>query len=183
MLKLILIAGYFAATLGQLLQESLEFENTLSDSQKRLVQPRSQASGWNTLRLEDANQSYTIQFSICAQPIDPSRPVTVYIDDIRYSNDGPSDYIYITMDTEVGRVQVGTFKTKELWIGGGAWNIFWNSDKVGKSLHLVQGTYNIQIKVATDKYGVELDKINIKAENQNQTQTLICSSEFIMAKM
>lgn len=167
---------YFA--LSQLtfeIQQHFEFENALSEQQDDYWVWRSQAYKLKTLRLEDTNRTHTIELILCIEPYLDDRNVTVYIDDIVYSNDGPSDIIHAL----INGVDIGNFTTKEKWRNGHEWNVFRNSGRIGPSVVLSRGDYLLHIEVETDKWGVELDRIEINAENQDPLEKLFCGSRLI----
>ena len=153
-------------------QRSFEFEDALSDSQQTMWQWRSEASGKKTLRLEDYSESYHIDFTVCIVPNDPTKNVSLAIDDIRYSNDGPPDNIYV----RINGIVHDYFQTHEKWRSGHEWNVFRNSGRLGDRISLPEGQYTITVSAVTDLYGVELDRIRLNADNQNPSSDLFCAA-------
>lgn len=158
------------------LQRHYEFEDILSDEQLKrtpsLWRFRGQASGNRTLYLIDENENskYLIQFSLCIFPVDTTGNVKFGLDDILYSNDGPSDAVTVTID----RKPLGKFSTEVYPWKGHEWNVFMNSKPIGEKIELKHGIHTLGITVKTDKWGVEFDKIRVTAENQNPDVNLIC---------
>lgn len=163
---------------GQQLQRYLELEDILSKNQKPQTEKphwvwRSNAINLKTLRIVDQGQQYSINISLCISPNPPSRRVAVQVETIRYSNDGPSD----TVTVRIGDNFSGTFRTIERSDGGHGWNVFHDSRPIGKAISLPEGQYTLSLQAKTDRWGVELDRIVINAENQNEHVDLICNSE------
>lgn len=160
---------------GQLINEiqnHLEFEDVLTDSQDDFWVWRSEAYNLKTLRLEDGNRTHTIELTLCIEPALNDRNVTVVVDDVVYSNDGPPDKLYFSANG----IKIGDFTTIEKWMHGQEWNVFRNSGRIGPTLIMSKGNYTINIEVETDKWGVELDRIEINAENQDLKTNLFCNA-------
>lgn len=157
------------------IQKHFEFENALTEDQSDYWVWRSQAYRLKTLRLEDSNRTHSIELDLCIEPYLDDQNVTLYVDDIVYSNDGPSDLIYII----INGIEIGNFTTEEEWRSGHEWNVFRNSGRIGPSVVLSRGNYLLQIEVETDKWGVELDRIEINAENQDPMGKLFCGSRLV----
>ena len=158
------------------IQQHFEFEDALDETQGEFWVWRSQAYDLKTLRLEDTNRTYTIELKLCVDPYLEGLNVTVYIDDIIYSNDGPSDLVYI----QINGVNIGNFTTVEEWHSGYEWNVFRNSNRIGPSVVLSKGNYLLHVEVESDKWGVELDRIEINAENQDPMSKLFCGGKLIL---
>ena len=154
------------------IQRHFEFENVLTEDQKSFWVWRSEASKLKTLRLEDMIGEYKVFFRICLDPIDPDKNVTLQIANIRYSNDGPSDTCYISLNDQIFSV----FYTFERWRSGHEWNVFRNTGPVSRPMELPPGEYELGLSVNTDKWGVEFDRISINTENQNMTSDVFCGS-------
>lgn len=157
------------------IQQHFEFENALSEMQDDYWVWRSQAYKQKTLRLADGNRTHSIELTLCIEPYLSDQTVTIYVDDIVYSNDGPSDVIYI----QINGINIGNYTTIEKWRSGHEWNVFRNSRKIGPNIVLSKGEYLLQIEVETDKWGVELDRIEINAENQDPMGKLFCAARLL----
>ncbi|XP_046557835.1 uncharacterized protein LOC124267048 [Haliotis rubra] len=84
-------------------------------------------------------------------------PVDVIIHDLVYSNDGGSDVISVTIDSDV----IGTVNTTDESGNGHLWNVFHHSGYVGKGGYS-GGRHSLSITVTdSDEYGVELDTIEV----------------------
>ncbi|XP_052761934.1 uncharacterized protein LOC128204564 [Mya arenaria] len=155
-------------------QKHYEFENALKEGQG-VWQHRSEASLAKTLRINDlVGGTKMIHLTLCIQPYDTSQNVTFYIDDIRYSNDGPSDNITVLFNG----LKIATFKTVEKWRAGQEWNVFRNSGRIGPSLEAMEGQYVLTVYAKTDEWGVELDRIRINAENHSPAKELFCDATY-----
>ncbi|KAH3747022.1 hypothetical protein DPMN_181443 [Dreissena polymorpha] len=118
------------------------------------------------------NRTHTIELMLCIEPYNPNQTVVITVSDIRYSNDGPSDIVYL----KINDVEIGNFTTREKWLRGHEWNIFRNSKIIGPSVEVEKGRYVLSIEVETDKWGVELDRIRINAENQDPMKSMFCGA-------
>ncbi|KAH3747020.1 hypothetical protein DPMN_181441 [Dreissena polymorpha] len=154
------------------IQQHFEFENVLSDDQQDFWVWRSEAYNQKTLRLEDINRAHTIELKLCIEPFNPNQKVLLVVSDILYSNDGPSDIVYL----KINGLPIGNFTTIEQWRSGYEWNIFRNSKVIGPSILVQKGNYMLAIEVETDKWGVELDRIQINAENHDPTKRMFCGA-------
>ncbi|KAH3747023.1 hypothetical protein DPMN_181444 [Dreissena polymorpha] len=160
------------------IQRQFEFESVLTEEQrhvKNLWVWRSQASGLKTLRLQDFSQRYLVEVNICIEPTEGEDFVAIQLDDIRYANDGPYDFIFITFEG----VMWSIYSTYEKWARGHEWNIFRNSGRNGASKRLPKGEYVIGVSVQTDNYGIELDNIRLIAEYQRLESDLFCGGRLI----
>ncbi|KAH3747036.1 hypothetical protein DPMN_181457 [Dreissena polymorpha] len=86
-------------------QKHFEFENAKPENQ--WLWYRSEASGGRTLRMVDQKGTSSIKLTLCIEPSDTTQNVTVFIDDIRYSNDGQSDVValrYVNLRQEICQV-------------------------------------------------------------------------------
>ena len=142
---------------------------------------RSQATNLKTLYIVDPGQDrhFTINIRLCISPASPSKSVDVQVTNIRYSNDGSSDMLYVQID---GR-QVGTRLTyaKSSW--GHGWNVFRDTMKIGDPFSLSKGEHILSLQAKTDRWGVEFDRIVINSENQNEHLDLICGWELSKSTM
>lgn len=157
------------------LQRSYQFENVLSREQDENWVWRSEASSLKTLRLVDFDRRYRIDLKICIDPIDGEETVSMYVDDIRYANDGPDDFIFVSFEGKDWNV----FPTHEKWAHGHEWNIFRNTGRIKEAKYLTKGEYVISVSVITDKWGLELDKIRLIAEYQKLDSPLFCGGRLV----
>ncbi|KAH3747019.1 hypothetical protein DPMN_181440 [Dreissena polymorpha] len=154
------------------IQQHFELENVLRDDQQEYWVWRSEAYNQKTLRLEDMNRAHTIELRLCIEPFNPNQKVLIVVSDILYSNDGPSDIVYLKINGHT----IGNFTTVEQWRSGYEWNVFRNSKVIGPSMLVQKGHYLLAIEVETDKWGVELDRIQINAENHDPTKRMFCGA-------
>lgn len=154
------------------IQRHFEFEDVLNENQKSYWVWRSEASELKTLRLEDMVGQHKVFFRLCLEPADVTKNVTLRIANIRYSNDGPPDTCYASLNGQIFSV----FYTYEKWRSGHEWNVFRNTGQIGRAMRLSRGEYELAIRVNTDKWGVEFDRITVNAENQNMTSNIFCGS-------
>lgn len=168
-LLLVCLQGHTFAQFIFEIQQHYELEDALNENQSDFWVWRSEAYNLKTIRLEDTNRTYTIELTLCIDPYAEGN-VTAYVNDIRYSNDGPSDIVYV----KVNGIPIGNFTTEEDWHSGHQWNIFKNSGRVGPGMVFRKGQYTMQLEVETDRYGVEFDRIRMNAENQNPLTNIFC---------
>lgn len=154
------------------IQQHFEFENAVDEAQVGFWVWRSEAYGLKTLRLEDYNRTYTVELTLCIEPYIDGQNTTVFVHDVLYSNDGPSDNVYIMIDNN----EIGNFTTREKWLSGYKWNVFRNAGRVGQPVVLAPGKHILELEVETDYYGVELDRIIINADNQDPLGRLFCNA-------
>lgn len=157
------------------IQRSFQFETVLRSDQEVSWVWRSEASKLKTLRLVDFDRRFRIDIKLCIEPVKGADIVSIIIDDIRYANDGPDDYIFVTFEGEDWYV----FSTYEKWAHGHEWNIFRNTGRVSEKKYLKKGEYIISVSAVTDKWGLELDKIRIIAEYQKLNSTLFCGGRLV----
>lgn len=153
----------------------LEFENGLSSTQidKYLIY-RSEASGNMTIHLQDADASKTFTAKLCVEGIG-SDPVVIQVTGVYYSNDGPPDTIFLTLDGN----PLGQGSTEEFSNGGAEWNVFKSTGPIGGAVALTNGNHTLSMTTNADQWGVELDYMTIRAQNQNPEVELLCESEFL----
>lgn len=149
---------------------SYEFEDALTEDQGEMRVWRSEASSGRTLRLVDQHGLSAVVLTLCVEPHDLSKNVSLFIDDIRYCNDGPSDSVKLRLDG----VNIARFSTFEKWRSGHQWNVFNNSGLIGPLIKLSRGEFTLVIVVQTDKWGIELDRITLVTDNQLPTKNIIC---------
>lgn len=152
------------------IQKHFEFENALTESQDSMWVWRSEASSLKTLRIVDQAGLSRIDLAICIVPYNASQNVTLFIDDIRYSNDGPADLVIL----QFNGINFANFTTFEKWRIGHEWNVFRNSGNLGPALNLSPGQYTLRMTVVTDEWGVEFDRIRVNAENQSPNDDIFC---------
>ncbi|XP_053379990.1 uncharacterized protein LOC128548642 [Mercenaria mercenaria] len=161
------------------IQRSYEFEDVLSEEQQDYEKEfwiwRSEASNLKTLRLVDSHKRYRADFKICIEPIEGREIVPMFLDDIRYANDGPNDTISVTLDGEYW----DEYSTYEKWAHGHDWNIFRNTGRLTEVKYLNKGEYVIGVSVKTDQWGIELDKIRLIAEYQELESDLFCGGRLV----
>ena len=166
------------------IQRHLEFEDVLSEGQLRKQKDtpgleywvwRSEANDAKVLRIEDMTREYSVNIRLCISPEPPFQNVTIRVENIRYSNDGPSDTLYLLLDGK----ELGIFLTFEKWGSGHEWNVFHETGPIGDVRVLNEGVHTLSLQAVTDRWGVEYDRIAINAENQNPQVRLICDSELI----
>lgn len=156
------------------IQQHFELFKAVPVSQENNWRWRSEASANKTLRIEDETGSSRLELTLCVEPYNATQNVTLYIDDIRYSNDGLSDVVKLIFNG----INFANFTTFQKFRSGHEWNVFRNSGTLGPALNLRQGRYTLLITVVTDEYGVEFDRIRINAENQNPEVYMFCGSTF-----
>jgi len=163
-----------AKTLGQEGRRNyteLEFESITNAP----WQWRSNASGNKTMRLEDPNGVKKVQFLLCAVPANPMHEVSLAFTDIQYANDGPSDTITMFFNNE----PIGSIETVEMWNSGHEWNALQNSGRVTMMFSVSSGTYPVNLVAVTDVWGVELDKIVLRTDNQDPDVNIFCGATLI----
>lgn len=166
------------------IQRHLELEDVLSEVQLRRQKNtpgleywiwRSEANNLKVLRIEDMYRQYSVNIRLCISPDPPGQNVTIRLENIRYSNDGPSDTLYLLLNNRL----LGIFRTYEKWGSGHEWNVFHNTGPIGEAVDLPEGQYTLSLQARTDRWGVEYDRIEINAEFQNEFVDLICDSELV----
>ena len=162
-----------AKTLGQgdRRYTELEFESIANAP----WQWRSNASGNKTMRLEDPNGFKKIRFTLCVEPAIPTQQVWLAFTDIQYSNDGPSDRITLFFNNE----PIGSIETKEKWNSGLEWNAIHRSGRVTMMFSVGEGMYPVDLVATTDVWGVELDKIVLRTDNQDPNVNIFCGATYI----
>ncbi|KAL4239843.1 hypothetical protein ACF0H5_000644 [Mactra antiquata] len=163
-------------------ERTFEFENAPSEQQDDLDQDirqrgwwiwRSEASALKGLHVDNAKGNPVIQLKLCLKRQSRNqRTVSVSVENIRYSNDGPLDHLWIYLDTNF----LANFTTAGDYEAGHGWNKFRDTGKLGPTLQVRRGQRKITIQVSTDKYGVEFDYIRFKFENVDPNQDVFCGS-------
>lgn len=156
------------------IQQHYELHRAVPERQDTNWRWRSEASSNKTLRIEDELGASRLELTLCIEPYNATQNVTLFIDDIRYSNDGKSDIVRLMFNG----INFANFTTFMKFGSGHEWNVFRNSGNLGPALNLRQGRYTLLITVVTDEYGVEFDRIRINAENQNPEIFMFCGSSF-----
>ena len=155
--------------------EILEFEDVLADKQDKYLSWRSEASNNKTLRLVDPNgRLLTAHLTLCVEPKDAKPNVSVLIENVRYSNDGPTDSVIFKLQGNY----LGHFNSFLTWENGFGWNMFQNSGQIGQKLFLRKGRYGLTVSARTDIHGVELDTLSIRTEWQHPYLGLVCKKSF-----
>ena len=168
---LMLVAA--VAVYGQVhIQKMFEFEDALPEL-SGAWQWRSGASNGKTLRIVDTKGLSEVRMTLCVQPYRGPENVTVSIDNIRYSNDGPVDTIFL----KINNLHFINFTTAEKWRSGLEWNVFKETGPLGPGLNLGAGQYVLSVLPKTDAYGIELDYIRFNINNQNPTTNFVCDSQ------
>lgn len=166
----IFFAVFLQAHATQEILKDFEFEHALLGIQNNMLAFRSNASGGKTLRLEDENGMYRVEMSICLRQHNTTINITFSIGDIRYSNDGPSDIVSISFDG----LQIANFSTNGQSRDGEDWNVFRHSGPVSPALDILPGRHILQVRVITDPWGLELDRIRFNLSNQDPLKEIFC---------
>lgn len=168
-----LVVFTVANVYGQIhIQKTFEFENALPEL-SGAWQWRSDASNGKTLRITDTNGLSEVRLTLCVSPYRRPENVTVSIDNIRYSNDGPFDTIFL----KINNLHFLNFTTMERWHSGHEWNVFRETGHLGPGLNLGAGQYVLSLVPKTDEYGIELDYIRFNINNQDPTTNFVCDSQ------
>ncbi|KAL3877033.1 hypothetical protein ACJMK2_034789 [Sinanodonta woodiana] len=131
----------------------LEAENAVHFEGKQVVS-RLNASGQATLKMY---KGQTVSFEFCL-----TTDTKLEVQNLWYSNDGKSDLITVTVDD----TKLGEVLTQMQFKSGEAWNIFKPSGPLGSSVYLSEGKHKLKLRVKKgDKYGVEIDKIELFLQN------------------
>ncbi|KAL4239996.1 hypothetical protein ACF0H5_000791 [Mactra antiquata] len=142
-------------------QFTFETENFVSAT-KRV--PRSSASGNFSVHLQN-NDIVRVEFCL-------KKKSMVSVFDVAYSNDGAADTIQVIIDGQL----VGSFQSDILQGRGKGWNLFKSSRELKRKLHLHSGRHIINLKVNTDRWGVELDKIVLNIDDDMLSyEDIICN--------
>jgi len=166
-----------AKTLGQgdRRYTELEFESIANAP----WQWRSNASGNKTMRLENLNGVKKIRFTLCAEPAIPTQEVGLAFTDIQYSNDGLSDTITLVFNNEpIGSIVTTPSKEKRIFKGH-EWNEIQSSGRVTMMFFVGEGMYHVDLVAVTDDWGVELDKIVLRTDNQDPNVNIFCGATYI----
>ena len=118
---------------------------------------RSNASDQKAVHLYQGDKMY-LEYCL-------TKNTLVQLKTIRYSNDGESDTLNVGIDSE----SVGTFETIPNFGGGQGWNMFQSFNLWNVTKFQSQGRHRIAIHVVkADKFGVEVDVVNIQLPQGNQ---------------
>ena len=115
---------------------------------------RSRASGGLTALLRE-NSSILYQLKFDKDEISCS----IQLVNVTYSNDGLGDEIQVSLNN----ISLGSFRTKAYSNNGYGWNKFETSNGFSKEIPLLFSYYTLKVyALATDKYGVEIDKLSLR---------------------
>lgn len=154
------------------IQKTFEFEDALPPL-SGAWQWREGASNGKTLRIMDERGLSEVRLTLCVAPFRGPENVTVSIDNIRYSNDGPADTVFL----KINNLNFLNFTTNERWHSGHEWNVFKETGHLGPGLNLGPGQYILSVLPKTDLWGIELDYIRFNIDNQNPTTDFVCDSQ------
>lgn len=170
---LFIVLANIAIAIGQVhLQKTFEFEDALPPL-SGAWQWRSNASNSKTLRMKDEQGLSEVRLTLCVSPYRGPKNVTVSIDNIRYSNDGPSDTVHLRLNN----LRFLNFTTQERWHSGHEWNVFRDTGHLGPGLNLGVGQYVLSVLPKTDSWGLELDYIRFNINNQDPRTEFVCDSQ------
>lgn len=157
---------------ANLKQKLYQFENTTVLNGHSSIITRSEAIDQHTLSVVDTIGDAKLTLALCSVPDDDTKAVTIFIDDVRYSNDGESDILFFYFDN----ILYDIFITAEDSDYGHLWNVFKNSGAIGVDVDLNEGVHNLTVQIMTDQYGVELDSIRLNFYNQKDGNDIICDN-------
>jgi hypothetical protein len=163
----------FSVAAATITQHHFEFENALTDAQNAngdLYRMRSQASNKKTIYYNSPD--LVIELKLCIVPVSGESFATLYVNNIRYSNDGKSDKVTVGFPDNV----IGSFSSKPHSHFGHFWNVFEDSGPIGGpriAVLLPKGEYTLRITADIDTYGIELDNIRINVDNL-ENKDLFC---------
>lgn len=127
----------------------LEAENGISIE----TMQRSRASGGLTVLLKE-NSSIVYQLNFDKN----ENSCSIQLVSVTYSNDGLGDEIQVSLNN----TSLGSFRTKAYSSNGYGWNLFKTSSGFSKKVPLLSSYYTLKIHaLATDEYGVEIDKLSL----------------------
>ncbi|XP_053394088.1 uncharacterized protein LOC123524752 [Mercenaria mercenaria] len=127
------------------------------------VNPRRHASGQKSVHLFTGD---SLETELCFKS-----DTKFTMNEVRYSNDGPSDRIRITLD----KLVVDEFETVMVTDGGRGWDIL-QTYQSGAST-VVEGRHFLSVTVfESDKYGVEIDFIKFSVNYSQTLDSLRCKS-------
>ena len=136
----------------------LEAEDYVSN---RFIIHRESASGEATINYNEG-QSLNLYFCLRFE----SR---VALHDVKYSNDGGGD----TFEVSIDGYKMGTVNTPDHSKFGENWDNFMSSNQLGDEMKLHSGRHKVTLNFTnTDKYGVEIDYIQIRVEDRRLSRHL-----------
>ena len=95
------------------------------------------------------------------------------VENLRYSNDGGSDKVTITLN-QANSIVLGSVTTREASSYGELWNEFQNTGPIGQRTDIKEGLYHLVITATVaDEYGVEIDSATLKISGCSNTTTTI----------
>ena len=153
MLKIIILIFIIAKT--QAIGISLEAE---SHTDKKYMEVfRSSASGEKTIHLYKGDR-LNLEYCLTSESL-------VQLKDIKYSNDGGSEMLTVSMDND----PVGKYHTIATYDGGKGWNKFRSLHNMTFSKVLYQGRHRVSIIVVdSDSFGVEIDMVYLEVPGSGQ---------------
>jgi len=153
---------------------TFEFEECAIGNPYAQTRWRSNASNNTTLYItQDIGHGLgVVTFNLCVEQLDVTSDVKLNVSGLVYSNDGPTDSITLTYNSEL----LDTFMTEEVHDWGNRWNVFQHTGPAGDVINVtnLHGNHELVIDIYPTEYGVELDKLVILAENQNPRRQLFC---------
>nr|KAG5714679.1 hypothetical protein BaRGS_000167 [Batillaria attramentaria] len=94
----------------------------------------------------------------------------ITISDVRYSNDGDSDYVEVRLDGE----RLGTFESHSKTSSGDNWNQFEHTGVIGQPVSVHAGKHVLELVfVSTDRHGIEIDFVGLDVEDEGQDERLL----------
>lgn len=156
---------------SQIMMRSFDYENALAQDQNMWAW-RSEASNDKTLRLVDETGNSRTELKLCLAKKVSERDLTLTIDNITYTNDGPKDVVVLTLNGDV----IANWTTYEKCASGYGWNVPRYSGPLGGNMTLTAGVHTLTASIRTDEYGVEFDKIDVSVDNQDPDTEIFCGS-------
>ncbi|XP_060556794.1 uncharacterized protein LOC132717358 [Ruditapes philippinarum] len=127
------------------------------------VNHRQHASGYKAVHLYTGN---ILQTELCF-----ISGTKFTVNEIEYSNDGPSDMISVSLD----KVVIDEFRTVALSDGGLGWDMFKPHQSMVSTI--TEGHHMLTIKVIqSDQHGVEIDYIKVSVNYSQTIDSLSCKS-------
>ena len=152
-LKCIVLIFIIAST--RAINLSLEAES--NNDKKYTTVFRSNASGLKTIHLFKGDM-LNLEYCLTSESL-------VQLKDIKYSNDGGSDLLRVTIDN----IAVGEYTTIASRDQGKGWNKFRSLQNLTFSKVLFQGRHRISVKVIdSDSFGVEIDMVYLEIPGSTQ---------------
>lgn len=153
MLKTVFLVFSIAQTMA--INISLEAESHTDKKYMEVL--RSSASGGKAIHLFKGDR-LNLEYCLTSESF-------VQVKDIKYSNDGGSDRLSVTIDNEL----IGEFQTVASYDDGKGWNKFRSLNNITFSKLLYQGRHRISISVIdSDSFGIEIDMVYIEIPGSSQ---------------